>query len=236
MCEVVSNWFPRPRKPQNALRLCLPLFKWESFWDPWERTSSCDSKWKMWGLKQWPYVNFRLEETQIHCKGYCEACWRQPCCHKPCKISGFFFTAGCFFRWLPTPLLPLPRDLALRSREVTACVPCCHSEQVRTKCWQWDKSEIRWVCKQTGKYGNHAMREGIKKEQLSLSWVSCWDPVLAGQHQVCGSLLVMTTFTLLGCVGFCHWRLQLDLWNGHWKMWSPSFTISSYFQINDWCY
>lgn len=151
MREVVSNWFPRPRKPQNALRLCLPLFKWESFWDPWERTSSCDSKWKMWGLKQWPYVNFRLEETQIHCKGYCEACWRQPCCHKPCKISGFFFTAGCFFRWLPTPPLPLPRDLALRSREVTACVPCCHSEQVRTKRWQWDKSEIRWVCKQTGK-------------------------------------------------------------------------------------
>lgn len=81
MFRVVPNWFPRPRKPHNVLRLCLPLFKWESFRNPWERESSCDSKWKMGGLKQWPYVNFKLEETQIQCKGYCEAWWRQPCCH-----------------------------------------------------------------------------------------------------------------------------------------------------------
>lgn len=90
MFGVVLNWFLRPRKPHNVLRLCLLLFKWESFRNPWERESSCDSRWKMGGLKQWPYVNFKLEETQIWCKGFFEEWWSQPCYHALREASGFF--------------------------------------------------------------------------------------------------------------------------------------------------
>lgn len=46
---------------------------------------------------------------------YCEACWRQTCCHALREASRAYFMAGCFFRWLPPS--PPPLTLWLGSEE-----------------------------------------------------------------------------------------------------------------------